>query len=565
MPTKEQIDAELKKRGEAIEEPAEDLTPGQFVRGELRTAAQIGRGTIEELRDQLLRLIPKMPELPATREFPPSRAITPERPVFPEARPTVPTKIGRTLGDILGFLGAGAAGRAATAALPAAEEAGPAAARLIRALRGAPGRIAGTALYGQAVSPDRLRGAERGAAFGAGAEALPYIGKGIGAVSKYIKPMTLVKNFMNKLSGGEKLEENSQNFAKLLKNTYNNKIEDISNDLYNPILDPIRNNSIHWGRVKSPELYKTMFDPTLRHEEDVGLFDTYTRGLKKLHSAFKKNPTLQNAHDLQSELGTEARTIRRDPFSKISERDKATGYEDARKNLQMDIHHFLDFKDSTGNLTNRYINAGETFRKEAVPYISEKNIAEIAKGHETNPSNIKTIFKSPDTDTNKIVNDMGSEANRRILYDELGRGDIKDANKFINRINTLDDKRLQSYLTPAMKEDIEQIKTRILTKEGVERVAGAGAGVGLALVPHAGITPEILAGVGGATLAPTIMRALRRGIPTQQISKGIGRAYPWLSKSAIATLLGQRPEEEEPPKPITRAEAIAELKRRGIQ
>lgn len=505
-----------------------DLTPGQFVKGEFRTAGQIGKGTIEELRDQLLRMIPKMPAIPATKELPPSEAITPTRPVFPEAVSTAPVKIGKTLGDILGFLGASAVGGAGAAALPETA--------IAKVLRAAPGRIAGTALYGQAVSPERARGAETGAALQTAVEAIPYVGKGIGAVSKYVRPQTLTNDIMSSLSKGQTLEENGKNFATNLKNSFNRKIE-ASNDLYNPIFDRVGNNSVYYSRVKSPEFYKNMFDPVTRDPLDEGILDDYLPDLKKLHSDFIKNPTFQNAHDLQSQLGFEIRRLQRMPSRSMADTRVMQNYTKAKDNLKGDMDHFLEYKEPGRGLADQYEDATNYYRNEVVPYLSNSNIAKIARGKITNPKNITTIFKNPDEDVLKVVEDLGDNGKNQILYNELGKVSNMTPEKLISETNKLDKKGLSGYLTPDLQGNIDQIASRIKAKEVSQRLAGAASAA--ALIPfHAGAVPEITAALAGGALSPAIMRSLQKTIPVGATMKAATKVYPWLSKAAIAALLG---------------------------
>lgn len=525
MPTVEQIDAELQRREQLKEieqemqrrgispEEGEAVTPGQFVKGEFGTAAQIGRGTVEQLRDQLLKMIPKMPKIPATREMPAAPAITPERPTFPEAAPTAPTEIGRALGDILGFAGAGAAGGAARAALPAAEEAGPVAARLLRAIRGAPGRMAGTALYGEAVSPDRLKGLEMGGGLGTLAEALPLPFKGAAYLSKYLKPSTVANSIMSYLGGGEGIEENGINFAKLLRNTFQRKTDEAT-DLYNPVKEAAGKTSIYTNKVNSPEFYKNMFDPVTQKPEDVGIYDDYNRALKKMHNDFIENPTFEKAHDLQSQLGYEARQIEKQPVKPRADINTMDNFNAARDNLRNDMAHFLDYKDASGGLSDAYQDATEAYKQENVPYLINSGIAKIAKGKITNPKNLTTLFKYPDEDITKVVNDMGPEANRRLLYNELGKLDKATPEKLLSAYNKLDKQGLASYITPELKDGIDKMSQKMLP-----------------------IPAEIIrkTPVVGPVISPIAKVPVAAA---ETAARGITAAYPWLSRAAIATLLG---------------------------
>lgn len=522
--TPEEAREELKRRGEPIEEPGEV----QKVAESPEIQAILGAGDI--VRQQLGRLLP-----------------SPIRPTFrPAGDPTRPAyRRGTTAGEIASFLGAG---EVAGTALGAARGI-PALSKLAQVLSGRAGRVLGTMGYGAAVSPDRLRGAALGAGLGVAGEAIP----AIAGLKRFASPQDLTNDIMKSLSGGRSIEENSKSLATDIKNSFNRKKGEASG-LYDPLFDTVGTSSIYGKLIKSPELYKNI---------EPEIFDSYLPDIKKLHNKFLEKPTIQNAHDLQSQLGFEVRKLENQPIKSISDTRDMQNWRDARTNLREDAGTFLDLKDNTGGLSRQYDNATDFYRENVAPYLSNSSMAKIARGITTTPRNISGLFKFPTEDVAKVATDIGEKGQQKIVFSEIGKKLKMTPEKLTDEINKLETKGLSSYITPTLQQQLDKLPVRIAGKTALQR--GVGLGAGLALAPHAGVAPEILAGAGGAALSPAIMRLISRTIPTQQISKGVEAAYPAARRATLGILLGQRPEEEESAKPITRAEAIAELKRRGIE
>jgi hypothetical protein len=379
------------------------------------------------------------------------------------------------------------------------------------------------------------------------------------ALSKYIKPKSLIKDFLTKISHGDNMVTNRQNFAKLLRDTYN-RMRGNTNELYNPILNRVGDNSIYWNRIKSPELYKSMFDPEIQTAADKMTLGAYPAKIRRLHDAFIENPTFRNAHKLQSDLGVEYNAIRKNPLSTFADRDKGDIFKDAQEKLRIDMKSMLDHYDRTLGLTDQYEDATDTFYKEVGPYLHNKKIAEIAEGFEKSPDNIVPLFKNPfktegaeaeisqaitPSDSWKIVKDMGPEANDRILYEELGDKPYENPKTFMKAVEKLDKRGLSPYVTPDVQQTFNSIKNRILTKEAVERGTGLAIGAGAALgagdrgrsLP-AELTGLAAAGGIGAAISPAILKAFRSAVPAERIAPAAKQIYPWLSKAAIAALLG---------------------------
>lgn len=452
-------------------------------------------------------------------------------------------KAGEIGGDIASFLGAGELGAAA--------EGLPIAGRALKAIPAAARRIAGTTLFGAGVDPDRARGALTGAIGGAAGEAIP----AIAGLAKYASPQKLTDSIMGYLKGGRSVEENAKSLASDIKNTFEKRTGEAS-DLYNPLFNAVGNRSVYSDIAKSPELYKNL---------DKNIVNSYLPDIKKLHNKFIEDPTLKNAHDLQSQLGFEVRKLERQPVKSISDTRDMQNWRNARNNLQQDVNTFLNASDKTGDLSKMYNDATEHYRNNVVPYLSNSGIAKIAKGQVTNPKNITTLFKSPSEDVAQVAEDLGDEGKKKILYAELGKKTKMTPESLTNEISKLEPKGLSSYMTRTLQNQIDKLPSRIATKTALQR--GAGLAAGLALAPKAlGVAPEIFAGGAGVALTPAIMRALQRTLPISAVSKGVQAAYPAMRAGTLGALLGGSLPFSPPRTPsITKEEAEEELIRRGIQ
>ena len=160
----------------------------------------------------------------------------------------------------------------------------------------------------------------------------------------------------------------------------------------------------------------------------------YTKsGLKRLHNRFMENPTLQNAHELQSQLGTEVRALKAKELNtkSLDAADNAAldSYQYARKIIKNDINGFLEGKGK--GLAEDYKNATLMHAKDVVPY---RNAAAIMQEH-TSPeeglnqrtfsrailkaSNEKQLAKKPIPED---IRKQAIELKRRLAYKDFATG-----------------------------------------------------------------------------------------------------------------------------------------------
>lgn len=383
--------------------------------------------------------------------------------------------------------------------------------------------------YGLTQSQSPFEGAALGAGIGAASEALPALGRALKpAIQKTldrINPQKDAESLMDYFSDGKSLEQNSKSLAKDIVNAGKNQ-QSISKSLFEPIEKAVGNNKIYQYYLngsKDGEYLKAI-------EKDPVFMD---RDLKTLHKDFVDNPTYKNAHGLQSEYGVQQRAILKQAQTTSLERSDAKNLGAARYAINSDINHYFNH---SGNsyLQDLYSAAKDHHFKNVVPY-KNKRIAGLAKQLIKNPRSIGTIFKNPESDVQKVVNDIGPTANRKILYSELGKDANKiTAEKMLNRKNNLDQKGLESYLTPAMENQFKSLENRVSARSAANILGGALAG-GIYGARH-GVVPAIGGALAGATAGKVLLPSLERG----GIAKGLLDKILKIPKGAAAVAASKR-------------------------
>lgn len=441
----------------------------------------------------------------------------------------LPYKIGRGLGEIGTFAAALPLGGEALAGAKGLPLIGKAAEWLAGAgkLPSLARGIGGTALYGTATSPDRMAGAERGVLAGGIGEALPIAGKAIGAIT----PQRLTDTIMNTLSKGRGLEENSKSLASDIKQAYKrNQMQAQAQygNLFKQAGDTDISKEIPGSGIAPIESYKNM-----PNYDDV--VNSYLPNTKILHSNFEENPTVENAHKLQAQLGSDLRKLYSMPRDTATF-EKMQHYQNALNNLRNDASITLLAKDPTGALNDQYADATRFYRNKIVPYRSDTKLFKIATGKVTNPQNISSIFARPDANTASIMQDLPKNTNNKILYSEIGKRLNITPSKLTDEVAKLDKKGLSTYITPELENNLEKLGIRTKRAELLQRLTGFGLG---AITPRwlgvrDTIPEQMIGGLLGAGLAPRATRVAGALLPRQ-----IG-SYPALQKAITGLYLGGR-------------------------
>lgn len=430
--------------------------------------------------------------------------------------------VGNFAGNAAAFMGGGEALDAARGAAEGLPLVGQAASALggSNFLPGLARRVIGTGVYGAATNPsDPTTGAAEGVGMSVGGDLIPGAASLIGKAAPYIRPQQYAEQMMNTLGGGKSLEDNAQSLAQDIQNAYQQRKWEAS-ALYSPIFDSLGNNSIYDGLNPALNSYPNVGNSIL---QDI----TKDRNINALHQEFAANPTLQNAHNLQSQLGTSIRKLQaNDNRGNLSVADRGVlqAQQTAQGAVQNDINTFLTSKNP--QLANQYNIANQNYAANVVPYIENPKIASIAKGDVTNPRNIATIFKNPEPETQQVVNDIGEPANQKILYSQLGK---LQSNLTPERLQQgfagLDKAGLSSYMTPNLSDQLNMLSTRINNRNYAQ--SGAGLLLGGALGHASGLPFAETGGAGAGALASrAAMRGIQKALPINSIANFLSNTTP---------------------------------------
>ncbi len=378
------------------------------------------------------------------------------------------------------------------------------------------GALTQGAAFGATQSQNPVTGALTGAALGKAGELAPTVISAIPSTVKKltgaVQPQKQAEQILTTLGGGATLEGNAQSLANDISNAYQQQIKN-GQAQYQPIFNAFGNNPIY-NRVAP------IFGISQKGAyENIGnaARENYTGDLKDLHDAFISNPTLNNAHQLQSQLGAEIGSMNyANAKGALDQAGKNTlqTYQKARGALLGDINSYLG---SQGlDAVSAYRAATNNWQQNVAPYLADSNLAQIAKGEITNPtySQINSIFKSPEPEINKVVSDIGQSANNKILYNELGKTQANlTPEKLSGVYSQLDRKGLSSYVTPNLAQQFDQLASKTTARNAVRTGTGAllGAHFGGPIGAAIGATaPSLLSGVvaRGAQFLPSLRMQL---------------------------------------------------------
>lgn len=363
----------------------------------------------------------------------------------------------------------------------------------------------------------------------------PLVGGAVNIGGKLLSPI-LPKQYMGQIldylgRGASNLEDNAKAFAQDVRDSYQKRLQEASSQ-YDPVLDkygsdniyPSKTNGGYYDYREMPDLDKSLF----------------TGDLKDVFNIFNKNPTFQNAHNLQSQIGDsigKLKSMQQTPDVRLSISDLSK----ARNTIRSDITNYLSNDANDSDAATQYLKGSELFQNNVVPYRVDNTLKNIALGKETNPKNLHNIFEYP-TDVvnreneitmgpiNKVMADLSPDAAMRILYSKIGGHSYnKTPENVISNLENARQKGFSSYFSPDIDQMLNGLKNRITTRNAVDTGIGA-------LLGHSGLIPggEIAGGAIGY-LTPKLMNALTKYLPSiTKDSKVVNALSPYVKPTARA-------------------------------
>lgn len=290
-------------------------------------------------------------------------------------------KLGKFAGNVLPYMGVGAAAGAALKALGAAGEAAPLLSKGAQLLLENPtiARILGNTAYGGLTDPNMKRGAITQGLTSAALEGVPALAKGIYKGSSYIRPGMIVEDIKNILS-----RENISGLKETGNDLYNSISSKVGNvKLYDKLpipsspstelsLGPGKGLSTDLGGGTVPsgtrDLMKESDYFKIPQKQRDKIFTTDTKLLEK---NFLEDPSLENARKLDSQFGSIIRKFnskeKKDVILSAGDEARRHSYQFAQSSLRNDINRLLDHVDPTGGLNQQMQAAHQYWASSVVP------------------------------------------------------------------------------------------------------------------------------------------------------------------------------------------------------
>ena len=257
---------------------------------------------------------------------------------------------GKIAGDIGGFIGGGELLDTARAGMEALPYIGRGAQWLGR--EGIPGiarRLSGSTLFGTAEHPeDRLKGAKEGAIGGLIGEGLTAPFRAVGALAERANPLRFAANEAGNIREGYHAAQAEQRAA------------------YQPVMSRYG----HQWLTPTPREYLGFTPSETRY---------FTPDVRKSYQDFLDEPTFNNLHDLQSQMGRDASRVSTSP-SKINTAQTLTG---TRQTVNQRISNFLSHDPE---MAQQYELGREISREQFFPYHSNPTLQKISQGMIRNPT-----------------------------------------------------------------------------------------------------------------------------------------------------------------------------------
>lgn len=470
--------------------------------------------------------------------------------------------LGNIAGNIGGYVGGG---EAIDAARVASEGLPGFAGSLAKSLGGFQGRAIGNAAYSGITAPNNnAQQAEKGGAASLAADAIPGIAGKIAQGAQYFMPQRYAQNIIKYLGGGQNLSDATKSVVSNIKSSYEGQVQN-ANDLYNSVRASVPGGSIYapvkrvygipYVAPTNTAIVSKAYSPVDQGvnpawEEPTGknissnivakgaqnpasflegaypnlpqkITDNYTDTLQDMHNKFINDPTFENAHNLQSELGAVSRQLdNKVAPPTIGTINTQNSLNNARTALKSDMDSFLTAQ--SPELAQQYKEASDSYLQNVVPYKTNPKIYAMATGDLTNvkPSSLSNIFAAPDADMDKVLSDLPSDAMNKILYTKLGQTvPNKSAQGLLNSYQNLQQQGLGEYVSPELAAQIGELENRIKARNGLQ-VASAALAAGT-LGAHESATAGAMLGIGAGSIASPFMNYIGRRLPVDDISSAI--------------------------------------------
>lgn len=354
--------------------------------------------------------------------------------------------------------------------------------------------------------------------------ATPYamgkIGKGI--LNRY-SPELHYNKILDYLGQGAKtVEQNARNLASKLFGKRSELSKESSN-LYGGVFskygdEPIYQKSTPVSLILPKDIKSSNYNMPI--VSSIKLPEGISSDTKLLEQEFVKNPTIQNAHRLQSAIGGEIRSIasEKPSLSKFERLEQANA---SRNKLLSRIDERLGELDTDAQ--KKYNVATNFHRENLVPFSSNKKLYQVSSGQKGTTEGIHNIFKYPAGQINKqtgeeevgpiqkILNHLDEDTKGNILYSKVGGHETANTpQKLLSSLRN--SKGYSTYYTPKLNKMIDDLEKSINHEASFKNAASLLGGFLGEAAGHASGIPFIptLTGYTLGKSFPSILNAISK-------------------------------------------------------
>jgi hypothetical protein len=252
-------------------------------------------------------------------------------------------------------------------------------------------RAIGAGGYGALTNPnDRSQGAGLNSALSVGLDAIPGVAGVISGVKQGLSaPVipdvdSMAQSIKDSLSKGMSIEDSGKDLA--------SKVNDLSKQersnygqQYQNIFDQVGNQSIY-GDIKNRINSGNLTDESGNQIFNFGQIGddikaSFAPKTYDMFQSFTKSPTLQNAHELQSQLGGDIRQLQKSQAAgtlQLADAQRLNGYMQARDAIKTDMSQFFDRNNP--ELGQQYAQTTQGYQQNVGPFNENRNLSMGARG-----------------------------------------------------------------------------------------------------------------------------------------------------------------------------------------
>lgn len=250
------------------------------------------------------------------------------------------------------------------------------------------------------------------------------------------------------ITGGQGFTQARENFARIAKDAFE-KVKAPGKALYDKIFKAPEFTNAEGIAKEYPELFS---DEEARTRFKDSNLDVYKQ--------FGENPTLENAQEAKTMMKKQRERIaRKEVYGSLNPQERID-----INNFKNDINHLENkmnemIERDAPHLKDALAEADKYWKDNVAKWYFDPDLYKVITGKEVNPQQgkIASIFKSPEPETEQIVNSMGDPAKRAIIQDALGK---KIHN--VGEIDTnLDLSGHGKYMTPELQSGLNEYKGHV--------------------------------------------------------------------------------------------------------